>query len=226
MAKIYSPEQQAALRHYRIEPAFLLDLFTDTTSLHCSSLYIPLNYDVGDGVARDYEPMQGRWSHGSEPISMGSDLTPEPIRIEMDASRVSDPEDFVGRFADSAWHRRRARFSIVTFAVDTNFAVPIDTLMTYEGNMDYREFPLQADKPPIMTLTIESGTFMYNRTNMQTRTDENQQRLFAGDKFFQDVGVLIGRDVPWHRTWVSGSPSSGGPPLFSNPSNREYPSLW
>lgn len=215
-----TPESRAALRAHRIEPAFLLDLFTDTTSLHCSSLYIPLEYDVGDGVEREYEPMGDRWDHGDDAISMGTDINPEPLNLTFDASRQSDNEDFVGRFADASWHRRRGRLTLVVFAVGTSFATPIAPVISWEGEMDFRDFPETDGAPPRMILTLESGTFRYLGRNAQTRTDENQQRFFPDDIFFQDLPGLIGRELPWHRAWVANAPAGGGsggglPRLFS-----------
>jgi hypothetical protein len=203
MPRPLTTEGRAALRAHRIEPAMLLDLFTDGESLHCSSLYIPLSYDVGDGVERDYEPMGDRWDHGDEPITMGSDLSPEPLNLRFDASRQSDDTDFVGRFLDASWHRRRGRMTMVAFAIGTSFAVPVATLISWEGEMDFRNFPESDDAPPTMVLTLESGTFRYLGHNTQTRTDENQQRFFPGDIFFQDLPGLIGRELPWHRAWVN-----------------------
>lgn len=195
-------EARAALRAHRIEPAMLLDLFTDTTSLHCSSLMIPLSYDVGDGVTRDYEPMGQRWSHGDDPITMGSGLDPEPLRLSFDSSRQGDNTDFVGRFLDATWHRRRGRMTMVCFAVGSAFATPIANIISWEGEMDFREFPEVDGQAPRMLLTMESGSFRYLGRNAQTRTDENQQRFFPGDTFFQDLPGLIGRELPWHRAWI------------------------
>jgi hypothetical protein len=205
-------EARAALRNHRIEPAFLLDLFTDTTSLHCSSLYIPLTYDVGDGVERAYEAMGDRWDHGDDAITMGTDINPEPLNLRFDASRQSDNSDFVGRFADSSWHRRRSRLTMIVFAVGSHFAIPIAPIISWEGEMDFRDFPEVDGAPPTMVLTMESGTFRYLGRNAQTRTDENQQRFFPGDVFFQDLPGLIGRELPWHRAWVTNAASGGVAP--------------
>ena len=213
-----SSEQKAALRAGRIEMGFLLDLFVDGTSLHCSSLYTPLSYDVGDGVTRDYEPMADRWGHGENAITMGTDLTPEPLNLIFDASRVGDNTDFVGRFVDSKWHRRHTRLTEMTFLVGSSRAVPIAPVFTWEGDMDFASFPETAGAPPTMMLTIESGTFRYLSRNVQTRTDENQQRFFPGDKFFQDLPGLIGRELPWHRSWIKAAPT-----VTTTPSS---PSLW
>jgi len=209
VARDYSPTQRAALRAGRIELATFLDLFVDTESLHCSSLYFPISYDVGDGVTRDYEPLADRWTPGEETLSMGTDLTPEPINITFDASRASDDTDFVGRFSDAVWHRRRARLTFVQFVVGTSHVTPIAPLMSFEGNMDFRNNPESENSAPTLVLTIESGTFQYVGRNVQTRTDENQQRFFPGDTFFQDTPGLLGRELPWHRTWVQTGASSG-----------------
>jgi hypothetical protein len=197
-----TPEARAALREHRIEIAFLADLFVDGESLHCSSLYIPMTYDVGDGIERDYEPLADRWTHGEDPITMGSSLDPEALNLTFDASRAGDNTDFIGRFVDRQWHRRRARLTMVAFAVGTSFAIPVAPIVSWEGEMDFRDFPEVEGRPPTMVLTIESGTFRYLGRNRQTRTDENQQRFFPGDVFFQDLPGLIGRELPWHRAWV------------------------
>lgn len=202
MALPLTTEGRAALRAHRIEPGMFLDLFTDTTSMHCSSLLTPINYDVGDGTARDYEPLGQRWSHGDDPITMGSSLEPEPLKISFDASRQGDDEDFIGRFLDSTWHRRRGRLTMVAFAVGTSLMTPIAPIISWEGEMDFRELPEVDGLAQTMTLTMESGTFRYLGRNAQTRTDENQQRFFPGDTFFQDLPTLIGRELPWHRAWI------------------------
>lgn len=214
-----SPEQKAALRAGRIETGFLLDLFVDGESLHCSTLYSDISYDVGDGVTRAYEPLADRWSHGEQAITMGTDLEPVPLNLSFDASRAGDDSDFVGRFVDSQWHRRRARLTEVTFLVGSSRFVPIAPVFTWEGEMDFADFPESVGTPPTMLLTLESGTFRYLGTNVQTRTDENQQRFFPGDTFFQDLPGLIGRELPWHRNWVKSAPTSGTQTTSS-------PSLW
>ncbi len=212
MAKDYSPEQRALLRGHRIELAAFIDLFCEPTSLHCCSLYTPTTYDVGDG-SRTYEAMADRVDLGETPISMGADLTPEPLVIKFDASRITDNGDFVGRFADNQlWHRRQARLTLVTFAVDSGWSTPIGNFMQWEGEMDFRDHSLITSAAPTLPLTIESGTFRYLGKNVQTRTDENQQRFFPGDKFFQDLPGLIGRQLPWARSWVGigQSPANAG----------------
>lgn len=219
MPRDISPTGRTLLRGSVIEVAMLLDLFVDGTSQHCWSANIPLSYDVGDGVTRAYEAMAGRFSWGEDAISMGSDLNPEALTMTFDASRVLEDADFVGRFADSQWHRRRARLSAVVFAVNSGWATPVTTLATWEGEMDYREFPELQGAPPTMMLTIESGTFRYLGRNLQTRTDENQQRFFPGDTFFQDLPGLIGRQLPWHRSWV-GIYATGGSIDFTNYDDR------
>jgi len=235
MAKPYTGTERALLRDFLITPGFFLDLFTDGTSLHCSTLLTEIAYDVGDGVERDYEPMQGRWDWGDSPITMGADLNPEPLVLNFDASRVLDNTDFVGRFADSqAWHRRRARLTLVAFAVDSNWMTPVAPLVQFEGNMDFREFPEQEETAPRMVLTCESGTFRYLSRNVQTRTNENQQRFFPGDTFFQDTPGLIGREIPWHRTWVKtggsvqggSSGAGGGGSIGSGKNTGKYGTLF
>lgn len=203
MALSLTSGERSLLRNHRIEPGWFLDLFVDAASLHCSNLYTALSYDVGDGTARTYEPLGDRWQWPDTGISMGPDATPEPIVITFDASRIADDTDFVGRFADAAWHRRRARLSLVLFAVDGARTNPVKTYRTWEGEMDFRQMPEQDGVATTLALTIESGSFRYSGRNMQTRTDENQQALFPGDTFFQDWPALIGRQIPWGRKWIT-----------------------
>lgn len=220
MALPLSPEQKAALRAGRIENAFFLDLFIEPTSLHCSTLWLPITLDTGDGVEREYEPMADRWTHGEQEITMGTDLNPEPLNLVFDASRVDDDTDFIGRFVDSPkWHRRHVRFTEFTFLVGSGRAMPIAPVFTWEGEIDFADFPETAGQAPTMTMTLESGTMRYIGRNLQTRTDENQQRFFPGDTFFQDLPTLLGRDIPWHRNWVK---NAGVPATNTNSS----PSLW
>lgn len=203
MSDPWDATTRGMMRAHRIEPVLLLDLFVDTTSLHCASTFVPMiGWDVGDGVSRDYEALESRWSVGDDFISMGSGLSPEPLNINFDASRAGDDSDFVGRFVDAAWHRRRARLTIVAAAVGSGRATLVRNIISWEGEMDFRTFPETENAPQTMILTIESGTFRYLGRNAQTRTDENQQRFFPGDIFFQDLPGLIGRELPWHRDWV------------------------
>jgi len=219
MARIFSPEQKAALRSGRVDTAFFLDLFIEPTSLHCSTLWMPITVDVGDGVDQLYEPLADRWTHGEAAITMGTDLTPEPFNITFDASRIDDDSDFLGRLVDSPrWHRRHARFTEFTFVVGSGRATPIAPVFTWEGEIDFADQPETVGVAPVMTYTFESGTMRYLGHNLQTRTDENQQRFFPGDTFFQDLPTLIGRDLPWHRNWTrmqaNTSPTPSPPTLF------------
>lgn len=182
----------------------LCDLFTEPTYMHCSSLYHPLAVTVApDEDAITYEPMGDRWEP-EDTISMGGSIESQAVSLLFDASRVSDNLDFVGRFADSnAWHRRRIRLTLLSFVAGSSQMTPIAPVCSWEGNMDFRDFPEVIGSPPKMALTLESGTFRYVGRNLQTRTDENQQRLFPDDVFFQDLPGLIGRELPWQRAWTA-----------------------
>ena len=190
--------------------------------LHCSTLLVPFSYDLGEGAVT-YEPMGERWLPAEDAISMGTDLEPTPLTMSFDASRVGDDSDFIGRFVDRQWHQRHARMTLLTFAVNTNFVTPIAPVVQWEGSMDFIDTPKTDGSPPRLALTLESGTFHYLARNVQTRTDENQQRFFPGDKFFQDLPALLGKQVPWHRSWSdiaapAGTSKASGPRLFSGQS--------
>lgn len=214
MPKDFTPSIRAALRADVIAPVECLQLFCDEEVLRCSSSYRPFSYDGNDSQGvQSFEAMGGRWSTNASELSIGNiNLEPEPLQVSLDASKAFDTgetTDFANRFWRHTWHRRRAIFTVVATVPESDGLTPIAEIFRFEGDMDFRDDEDAIGAPERISLSIESATFQYNGRNMQTRTDENQKRLFPGDTFFSDVGLLIGREIPWNRDWVNVKTAGG-----------------
>ncbi len=157
--------------------------------------------EVLDGSTADqtYESMYGRMV-AHKTVRTAQSLSSEPLRLQLDASRSGDDDDWVGRWADSDWHQGRFRLRQVMLDWQTEVlgAVP---LREWHGLLDHAELVYppsdRATDPATWDITCQGGLFRVRGRRLKTRSHADQQVRSEGDAFYRDTATFVGRPLIW-----------------------------
>jgi hypothetical protein len=120
-----------------------------------------------------------------------ANLKSETTKLQFDSSRQLDDGDILADLLDAPWRRRQIRIRNVHYSTTPDAGDVIsDTYGRIRGLSD----SLEAGKDARVEMEIESGSLSYLERRMQTRSAENQKRVFPGDVGFDLTKVL--EDVP------------------------------
>lgn len=102
--------------------------------------------------------------------------------------------------------------------LDDDLQIIPDPLLVFGGQMD-QIFLIDGDKTGAVTVQCESRDALLQRTSESLLTDEEQQRLFPGDRGLEFVMELQSKEIVWGTSGLSGV-GGGGRNRRGNASTR------
>lgn len=197
----------AAIGAGRIKSADLVDFYLadasdDPLTLRCWTWNSTCSYAGtvaldGSTAANTYESMHRRIVIHKQ-IRMAATLSSEPLRMQLDASRSGDDEDFVGRFVDAKYHQRRIRIRQVAMDWSTHALASLP-MWEWHGLLDHRELIQEKGKPQFWDVTCQGGLFRVRGRRLRTRSHTDQQLRDAGDQFYVGTAAMVGRPLNWSK---------------------------
>lgn len=231
-------ETEADIASGKVRSADLIDLYVrdgdgNPATQRCWNWIGPASYpgtaDLdGDTSNQTYESMYGR-VRIAKGLRMAASLSSEPLVITLDGSRSGDDEDWVGRFVDSQFHQCRVRVRCVMISRATN-AFRSQPHWEWRGLIDHPNLTLQEGQAASWEVKCQGGLFRVRGRRLTTRSQEDQQRRSAGDKFYIGTAKMVGLPLNWAKApanipglhTVGGSPTYNpitGRPLFAAAQN-------
>lgn len=116
--------------------------------------------------------------------------------IAMQLSGV--PGDKIALALDERYQGRTAKVWFCLFDADWTLidAPAPNPLLLYRGRMDVMSL-VPADNTWTIALTVESRLADWDRPRVRRFTNEDQQRRFPGDRFFEYVPQMVEKQIVW-----------------------------
>ena len=157
---------------------------------------------------------------GISVVEEGSDGRPRGVALSLSGLDA----DLLSKVQAGNFRGRDADVYFMLFNLTTQQPVT-DPWVVWSGLMDVMRYTIDAGKFDL-SLSCESRLIRLTRANFRRRTDEDQQKLFPGDRFFEFVDQLAFHKVqiggttqsPGAKGGVPGSGGEGGPGERSHPS--------
>lgn len=123
------------------------------------------------------------------PLEEGLDLSPYGVMMQLNAL---DDELLETVNTEPLFNRR---VTIYIGYLDENGVLVADPQERWSGLMDFPSIRLGLENG--IALQCESDLRFFDRANGALFTDEHQQRLFSGDKFFEFLPQMIDAQIVW-----------------------------
>lgn len=128
---------------------------------------------------------------GIAPVEENAELT----AYQMALTLWGVPRDLVGLALAEHYQGRDAK--IYFGALDANHAVIASPIVIFRGRMDVMKIDL--GETAVVSLTVENRAADWDRARIRRYTNEDQQSVFDGDKFFEYVPKMQDITLTWGR---------------------------
>ena len=172
---------------------------TATAAAHIRPIvFVKFEFDGGAEYAHNavgnYTTLGQTWSGVGAigdigPLEEGLDLSPYGVTMQLNAL---DAELLNIVNTEPLFNRR---VTIYIGYLDENGALVADPQERWSGFMDFPSIRLGFENG--IALQCESDLRFFDRANGSMFTDEHQQRLFSGDKFFEFLPQMIDAQIVW-----------------------------
>ena len=124
------------------------------------------------------------------PVTEGSDLSANGITLGLSGVNLANVSIALGE----DYQGRSAKLWVGFLDIDT-LALIADPAGPWAYRMDVMEVTL--GQSAVITLSAESRAALWGRANVRRYTNQDQQDVYAGDRFFEFVPEMADKEIIW-----------------------------